>query len=168
MTDTYTAAVAHFGERRQLLKAQEECAELIHRIARALLGDIGKEEIAEEVADVEIMCAQLQVIIGQEEVDSWKIKKIARLEERISDTKAQTKEEKLIELREATARAKKILRRGDKITVTKCPGTKRSIVFDHWSGLEIISKSGQREYFAINISKINGEEVDLNKEAQCS
>lgn len=42
-------------------------------------------------------------------------------------------------LEKATNAAKKVLKRGDRITVTKCPGTKRWIIFDHWNGNEIIS-----------------------------
>lgn len=65
-------------------------------------------------------------------------------------------------LAKATARAKKILKKGDRLTVVKCPGTKRWIVFDHWDGAEIISVSGNGEYAATGISKINGVVVDFN------
>ena len=65
-------------------------------------------------------------------------------------------------LAKATGGAKKVLKRGDRITVTKCPGTKRWIVFDHWRGDEIVSTSGRGEYAAINISRLNGRTVDFN------
>ena len=42
----------------------------------------------------------------------------------------------------SAARAKKVLRIGDRIRVTKCPGTKRWIEFAGWDGNWIISKSG--------------------------
>lgn len=66
-------------------------------------------------------------------------------------------------LLEATENAKKILKKGDRIRVTKCPGTKRTITFDHWrDGNEIISKSGLGEYAATNIDRLNGKPVDFN------
>ena len=65
-------------------------------------------------------------------------------------------------LAKATAAAKKVLKKGDRITVTKCPGTKRWIIFDHWNGNEIISASGEREYAATCISRLNGEPVNFN------
>ncbi|WP_043798265.1 hypothetical protein [Azospira oryzae] len=65
-------------------------------------------------------------------------------------------------LAKATEAAKRVLKRGDRITVTKCPGTKRWIVFDHWMGDEIISASGQGEYAATNISRLNGAPIDFN------
>lgn len=65
-------------------------------------------------------------------------------------------------LKKATTAAKKVLKQGDRITVTKCPGTKRWIIFDCWNGDEIISKSGAGEYAATSISRLNGEPVDFN------
>lgn len=62
---------------------------------------------------------------------------------------------------EATDRAKKVLKPGDRIRVTKCPGTKRTITFSHFDGLEIISKSGLGEYAAITIDRLNGEPVSF-------
>ena len=65
-------------------------------------------------------------------------------------------------LAKATKAAKKVLKKGDGITVTKCPGTKRWIIFDHWEGNEIISASGEGEYTATNITRLNGEPVNFN------
>lgn len=65
-------------------------------------------------------------------------------------------------LEKATNAAKKVLKRGDRITVTKCPGTKRWIIFDHWNGNEIISASGEGEYAATNVSRLNGSAIDFN------
>lgn len=62
----------------------------------------------------------------------------------------------------ATKAAKKVLKKGDRITVTKCPGTKRWVIFDHWEGNEIISASGVGEYAAMNISRLNGQLVNFN------
>lgn len=71
-------------------------------------------------------------------------------------------QERRARLAKATEAAKKVLQKGDRITVTKCPGTKRWIRFDHWEGNEIISASGEGEYAATNISRLNGEPVNFN------
>jgi len=65
-------------------------------------------------------------------------------------------------LANATDAAKKVMKKGDKITVTKCPGTKRWIIFDHWEGNEIISASGKGEYAATSITRLNGKPVNFN------
>lgn len=64
-------------------------------------------------------------------------------------------------LAKATAKAKKVLRKGDRVTVRSCPGTKRWIIFDHWQGFEIYSASGRGEYAATSVSKVNGVAVDF-------
>lgn len=64
-------------------------------------------------------------------------------------------------LEQATRAAKKVVKKGDRIRVTKCPGTKRTITFDHWNGNEIISKSGLGEYAAMNIDRLNGSRVEF-------
>lgn len=73
------------------------------------------------------------------------------------------RQKRIDRLTKATKAAKKVLKKGDRITVTKCPGTKRWIIFDHWEGTEIISASGGREYAATSISRLNGEPVDFCK-----
>lgn len=76
-----------------------------------------------------------------------------------------TKEEKLIQRKRiafATTAAQAVLKEGDRIRVTKCPGTKRTITFAYWVGDEIISKSGSGEYCAPNIDRLNGTPVDFN------
>lgn len=57
--------------------------------------------------------------------------------------------------------ARQVLKRGDRITVTKCPGTKRTITFDHWDGCWIVSKSGISDCHPVNVSKLNGQPIDL-------
>jgi hypothetical protein len=70
------------------------------------------------------------------------------------------------ELVEATARAMRVLKPGDRIRVTKCPGTKRTITFDHFNGWEIISKSGRGEYSARSIDRLNGAPVNFKVGAE--
>ena len=66
-------------------------------------------------------------------------------------------------IRKATKTATDVLNQGDRIRVTKCPGTKRTITFGHWYGDEIISKSGRGEYAASNIDRLKGEPVSFNE-----
>lgn len=77
----------------------------------------------------------------------------------LSDAERKVRRERLTK---ATTAAKQVLKKGDRITVTKCPGTKRWIIFDHWIGDEIISASGEGEYAATNISRLNGDPIDFN------
>lgn len=58
-------------------------------------------------------------------------------------------------------KAKSILKKGDKIRVTKCPGTKRTITFDHWDGWWIVSKSGIDDYSFLTIDKLNGDDFSF-------
>lgn len=71
-----------------------------------------------------------------------------------------TEERKAQGLR-AEAAAKKILKKGDKLTITNCPGTKRWIIFNRWDGCWIVAKSGRDDYHPVNISKINGKPISF-------
>lgn len=61
----------------------------------------------------------------------------------------------------ATDNARKVLKPGDKIRVSKCPGTKRWIYFSHWEGSSIVSKSGISDYCAVTIDRLNGQPIDF-------
>lgn len=77
-------AIRVFGERAQEEKAIEECAELICALSHKHFGR--SANIAEEIADVEIMCEQLKIINNcHEKVNDFKYHKLRRLEERIFD-----------------------------------------------------------------------------------
>lgn len=75
----YEKSAEYFGADHQFKQACEECAELILAIHHFQRGKTDLKGIATEIADVEIMCAQLRVIIGQEIVDSEKALKLSRL-----------------------------------------------------------------------------------------
>lgn len=60
----------------------------------------------------------------------------------------------------ATDEARKVLRPGDRITYTACPGTKRWGVFVGFDGNWICTKS-RSDICSINISKVNGQAVDF-------
>lgn len=78
---------------------------------------------------------------------------------RTPEEKAELRRRSLI----AEANAKKILKRGDRVRVTKCPGTKRWITFGHWDGHWIVSLSGIDDYSPLTIDRLNGEPVDFTK-----
>lgn len=78
---------SHFGEKNQLIKAIEEMSELQKELCKVLINPkyYSDENIADELADVEIMCAQLRHIFGiSEQVDLQKVRKIERLKQRIN------------------------------------------------------------------------------------
>lgn len=78
--DILTKTVRHFGHGKQRDKAIEELSELIRALARC----DDNENIAEEMADVRIMLAQLEIMLGNRaEVRAWELKKLQRLSERV-------------------------------------------------------------------------------------
>lgn len=77
-------AIKTFGEKEQEEVAIEECSELIQAICHKHRGR--KHNIAEEIADVEIVLAQLKIINNcDEEVKTFHAQKIYRLFQRIFD-----------------------------------------------------------------------------------
>ena len=89
----------HYPRSSQMGVAQEECAELIQAISKVRrLGINGEtlDHMAEEIADVRIMCAQLVAILGLNEAVSRNIdQKLDRQLERIAegDTAYETTDE---------------------------------------------------------------------------
>lgn len=74
------AAVEKYGPGAQRMKAIEELGELIRALARA----DDPDNIAEEMADVEIMLGQLRIILGNDaDVERWTAKKLQRLNQRL-------------------------------------------------------------------------------------
>ena len=63
----------------------------------------------------------------------------------------------------AEKNAKEVLKPGDRLRVTKCPGTKRWITFAEWDGHWIVSKSGINDYSPLCVDMLNGEAVDFTK-----
>lgn len=82
LRDVCVGALEKWGRDAQLTMAMEECAELIDAIAKHLRGR--QSDLAGEVADVEIMCEQMRVIIGEDHVNAAKEKKVRRLRIRLS------------------------------------------------------------------------------------
>lgn len=81
----YQRALNLWGYEAQLNMAVEELGELIVKLVklRRLTNGSTEDDIASEIADVEIMMAQLRLMIGNELVEKAKRKKLERLEERV-------------------------------------------------------------------------------------
>lgn len=86
-------AINTWGAKAQIVKAMEELAELIQALSRRLLcmylnapgGNAALENVREEMADVSIMLAQLELIFG--DTTEEEIRKLLRLEARIAAQK---------------------------------------------------------------------------------
>jgi NTP pyrophosphatase (non-canonical NTP hydrolase) len=81
----YVRALNLWGNAAQIAIAIEELGELIVKLAKSDRRHNGSttDEIVEEIADVEIMMSQLRILFGDDLVEAAKIKKLARLEERV-------------------------------------------------------------------------------------
>jgi len=80
-------AVLTWGEPAQILMAIEEMSELTKALCKWFRSDeaaepLVRESILEEIADVKITVAQMEIIFGS--ADGHEEKKLARLEERIN------------------------------------------------------------------------------------
>lgn len=88
-SEIYQDAIKTFGERNQIIKAIEELNELSTALARYLnnIGDF--ENIAEELADVDVMCEQLCMMFkNRAEVLKVKQAKVTRLRRTVAAEKA--------------------------------------------------------------------------------
>lgn len=82
-------AIRQYGMNAQVIMVFEEMSELQKELCKHLRGKDNLHEIAEEIADVEIMLAQMKMVFNcAEEVSKWRQKKIARLEERLNGGKS--------------------------------------------------------------------------------
>lgn len=82
--EIYRAAIHKWGIRAQIMMVYEEMAELQKELCKNGRGKNNVDQIADEVADVEIMLAQLKVIFSiQSEVEQHRAFKLNRLRGRI-------------------------------------------------------------------------------------
>lgn len=81
--------IKFYGEDSQYSQAQEELAELIVAISKVKRGFNARENLVEEIADVEIMLEQLKIMLQIEatEIDSIKDMKLLRLAKRMKKNK---------------------------------------------------------------------------------
>jgi NTP pyrophosphatase (non-canonical NTP hydrolase) len=82
---TLEKAIETYGKDMQLNVAIEELSELIKEICKHKRGSENRDAIIEEMADVNIMLSQLQIIfnIRTGEIASKVIEKMERLEKRL-------------------------------------------------------------------------------------
>lgn len=82
MNKTLKRVIDTFGDEAQLIVAVEELSELQKAITKHLRGKGDPVNIAEEIADVEIMLEQLKLIFPYivEDIEEWKQVKIERIE----------------------------------------------------------------------------------------
>ncbi len=82
--EIYRAAIQRWGIRAQIMMVYEEMAELQKELCKNGRGKNNRDQIADEVADVEIMLAQLKIIFNiQDLVEQHQAFKLARLRNRI-------------------------------------------------------------------------------------
>lgn len=68
----------------------------------------------------------------------------------------------------ATANAKQLLKPGDRVRVTRCPGTKRWFTFARWNGPWMVSKSGIDDFHPRYVDMVNQTKVDFTRRVSCS
>ena len=65
----------------------------------------------------------------------------------------------------AIENAKSVLKPGDRLRVTKCPGNKRWITFAGWDGIWIVSKSGINDFSPRCVDRVNDHAIDFTQGA---
>lgn len=83
----FERALAAWGEGAQVIMTIQECSELITALTDVYRKsrDLDLDHIAEETADVEIMCSQMRIILGDTRVDTQKGHKLQRLRQRLDE-----------------------------------------------------------------------------------
>ena len=78
---TQIKAIETYGYDKQTIVAIEELSELTKELTKALRGELNREHLAEELADVDLMYTQIMFMYGVEykDIDAHKKKKIDRL-----------------------------------------------------------------------------------------
>ena len=90
MTSILKQALEHYGHAAQICTTMEEMGELTAALNRFFFRHRGEiDQVVEEIADVEIMLAQLRLIVGADKVAEAKLAKLERLSHRL---KAPTEE----------------------------------------------------------------------------
>lgn len=84
--DVFSKAIATFGEQLQVIMLFEEMAELQKELCKDFRGKRNLENIADEVADVEIMLAQIKMLYGiADKVQKHREFKVSRLAQRLKE-----------------------------------------------------------------------------------
>lgn len=87
--DTYKKAIKTYGQKAQKLMAIEEMSELTKEICKDFRGQLDREHLIEEMADVTITIYQLLMMyeISDKEIQQMCERKMERLKERMEDGK---------------------------------------------------------------------------------
>lgn len=84
--EVYRTAIGKWGKEMQLTVAVEEMSELTKEICKHYRGELNRDAISEEMADVYIMLEQMMMIFGNEEdVARWMDTKVDRLRRAVSE-----------------------------------------------------------------------------------
>lgn len=86
-------ALARYGAEHEANRTIEECAELIVALRHFGRGRASIEDIASEIADVQIMCGHVAQLVGLGLVSEQVDKKLDRLEKRLHEAKLADVEE---------------------------------------------------------------------------
>lgn len=84
----YREAIETWGEEPQIDMVGEECSELSAEVSRFMRGRSDETDLAEEIADVEIMLEQIRLIIDEKEIEVAKDRKLRRLRKRLQEAGA--------------------------------------------------------------------------------
>ena len=89
MNDICRAALDTYGAEAQIMMVFEEMAELQKELCKNARGSRNVVLIAEEIADVEIMLAQMKLHFDiVKETEDWKAIKLHRLKRRLEDARS--------------------------------------------------------------------------------
>ena len=83
ISKTLADAINIYGEDAQIWMTIEEMSELGNALAKYRRGRVTKEDVCEEIADVEIMCFQMAAMFGAESVTEILQTKMERLKRRL-------------------------------------------------------------------------------------
>lgn len=82
--ELYSRALEKWGITSQIQMLFEEMAELQNAICKFGRNRSTREDVVTEIADVQIMAEQMQLLFGIEAVNDEKKRKLQRLEERLN------------------------------------------------------------------------------------
>ena len=84
-TDIYAMAFDKWGFNHQTDMIIEECSELIHSLMKLKRNRCHKNDVINEIADVEIMIDQARMLFGDKAVSDAKRYKLDRLEKMVTE-----------------------------------------------------------------------------------
>lgn len=85
MSDIYKTAIDVWGEEFQIRMCQEELSEAISVLNQYLRGRKTKDDVAEELADSEIVLQEMRRIFDPDTINNIKKQKLTRLRKRIEE-----------------------------------------------------------------------------------